>query len=130
MEKNIERITKEALIARAQQSKDSKTKYADYYCKPLGAKLTIKKLSVTRMCQIMDMAEGDTMEAGLELNKQMIYESIPLLQDKEIQDAYECAEPYDIVLKVLDDDMGEMQRLCEKILSIYGMNEMGENIKN
>lgn len=130
MEKKIERITKEALIARAQQSRDDKLKYADYYCETLGATLTIKKLPITRVCQIMDMTEGDTMEAAMELNKQVIYESIPLLQDKEIQNAYGCIEPYDIVAKVLDENMGEMKKLCDKILSFYGMEELGDEIKN
>lgn len=130
-EKKMERLTRDMLIARAQQSRDDKLAYAEYPCKPLGASLMIKKISVTRVCQIMDASNGDdTMEGSMELNKQLIYESVPLFQDKEIQAAYGCVEPYDIVLKVLDDNMGEVNKICSKILSMYGMDELGEDIKN
>lgn len=120
----IKRATKEALISRAQANRDKKKEYKEYYCKAIDANLLIKKLSITRVCEIMDMADDSTLAGDLELSKQLIYESVPLLQDKEIQDAYGCAEPYDIVLAVMDDDIGELQRVSQTILSIYGLDEL------
>lgn len=126
----MKRITKEALLARAEAAKESKPQYRDYESKLLGATLTIKRLPSVRICEIMDLQDDDTMKASMELNTQIIYESIPLLQDKELQDAYGCIEPYEIVTKVLEDNMGEMERLCKFILGMYGMNEMVEDVKN
>lgn len=126
----MKRITKEALLARAEAAKESKPQYRDYESKLLGATLTVKRLPSVRICEIMDMQEGDSMKSNLELNTQIIYESIPLLQDKELQNAYDCVEPYEIVTKVLEDNMGEMEKLCKFILGMYGMDAEVENLKN
>lgn len=131
MEKEkMRRITKEALLARAEAARESKPQYRDYESKLLGATLTIKRLPSVRICELMDLQDDDSMKSNMELNTQVIYESIPLLQDKELQDAYGCVEPYEIVAKVLEDNMGEMQRLCKFILGAYGMGEMVEEVKN
>ncbi len=126
----MKRITKEALLARAEAAKESKPQYRDYESELLGATLTVKRLPSVRICEIMDMQDDDSMKSSMELNTQIIYESIPLLQDKELQDAYGCIEPYEIVTKVLEDNMGEMERLCKFIMSMYGMGEMVEEVKN
>lgn len=127
---DIKRATKEALLERAAKRDAAKAKYRDFYCKALGETLIIKKIGVDRICDILDMADGDTMRANMEVNKQLVYESVPLFQDKEIQEAYGCIEPYDIVLAVLDDDMNELQHLCSFILNMYGLGSLDDDIKN
>lgn len=126
----LKRATLESLMQRAQQRKDESTGYKEYESEILGETLLIKKLPLTRVCEIMDMYDDDTVLEGLELNVQLIYESIPLLQDKNLQDAFGCIEPFDIVTKVFDDNMGEMQRLNEAILSMYGLGSLVDNLKN
>ena len=128
--KDVKKATLESLIARAQQSKDAKAGYKEYYCEVIGETLLIKKLPLTRICEIMDMYETDTMKEAMELNSQVIYESVPLLQSKELQEAYECVEPYDIVIKLLEENMGEIEKLCKTILAGYGMAELADDIKN
>lgn len=126
----MKRATLESLMQRAQQRKDESTRYREYESKVLGETLLIKKLPITRICEIMDMAEDDTMLGGLELNVQLIYESVPLLQDKSLQSAFDCVEPHDVVMKLFDDDMGEMERICGTILSMYGIKNMVDDLKN
>lgn len=128
--KEVKKATLESLIERAQQRKEAKTEYKEYFCETIGETLLIKKLPLTRICEIMDMYETDTLKEAMELNSQVIYESVPLLQKKELQDAYECIEPYDIVVKLLDENMGEIEKLCKTILAEYGMAELADDIKN
>lgn len=125
----MKKATKESLLAKAQARAD-KPQYTEYKSKVLGETLLIKRLDLLRICELIDLMSGDSIRENLEVNKQIIYESIPLLQDKELQEAFGCIEPYDIVLKVLDENLGEMQDLCGMILSMYGLSNLGEEIKN
>lgn len=128
--KDVKKATLESLIARAQQRKEAANEYKEYFCETIGETLLIKKLPVTRICELLDLNDANTMREGLELNSQLIYESVPLLQNKELQEAYECAEPYDVVVKVLDGNMGEMEKLCNFIMAEYGLAQLTEDVKN
>ena len=131
MNEAMKRATKESLLARAQAHRESKTKYVEFKSHVLGETLMIKKLPLEQVCGIMDMAgDGDSMKENIELNCQLIYESVPLFQDRELQEAFGCTEPQKIVTAVLDDNMGEMKDLCKVILGLYGLNEAAEDIKN
>lgn len=125
MRKDMVKATREALLERASKKEDKA--YSTYESEALGLAFTVKRLPVARLIAIMDMGE-ETAEGGLETSKQLIYESIPALQDKELQEAYGCIEPHDIVLGVFDDNLGEVERLVEFINSQYGLTV--DDIKN
>ncbi len=125
MRKDMVKATREALLERASKKEDKA--YSTYESEALGLAFTVKRLPVARLMAIMDMGE-ETAEGGLETSKQLIYESIPALQDKELQEAYGCIEPHDIVLGVFDDNLGEVEKLVEFINSQYGLTV--DDIKN
>ena len=53
------------------------------------------------------------------------------MQDKRLQEAYECAEPYDVVMRVLDDNIGAVGELTAAILDFYGMGDsIRDQLKN
>ena len=124
------KATKEALLARAEQSKDDKMKYRSYESEELGITLSLKRLPISRLCEIMDMSEDDTMKAAMEMNCNIIYESVPLFQDKELQAAYGCIEPTEIVTKVMNENMSEIEKMCTFIMGGYGMTDQVEKVKN
>lgn len=125
MRKDMVKATREALLERASKKEDKA--YSTYESEALGLAFTVKRLPVARLMSIMDMGE-ETALGGLETSKQLIYESIPALQDKELQEAYGCIEPHDIVLGVFDDNLGEVEKLVEFINSQYGLTV--DDIKN
>lgn len=125
MRKDMVKATREALLERASKKEDKA--YSTYESEALGLAFTVKRLPVARLMAIMDMGE-ETAEGGLETSKQLIYESIPALQDKELQEAYGCVEPHDIVLGVFDDNLGEVEKLVEFINGQYGLTV--EDVKN
>ena len=55
----MKRATKELLLERATKHKEE-SKYKDYPCDALGSTLTIKRLPLAQVCDILDMAEGST----------------------------------------------------------------------
>ena len=124
------KATKEALLARAEQSKDDKMNYRSYESEELGMTLSLKRLPISRLCEIMDMSEDDTMKAAMEMNCNIIYESVPLFQDKELQAAYGCIEPTEIVTKVMNENMSEIEKMCTFIMGGYGMTDQVEKVKN
>ena len=124
------KATKEALLARAEQSKDDKMKYRSYESEELGMTLSLKRLPISRLCEIMDMSEDDTMKAAMEMNCNIIDESVPLFQDKELQAAYGCIEPTEIVTKVMNENMSEIEKMCTFIMGGYGMTDQVEKVKN
>ena len=74
----------------------------------------------TRAYEILELVNEERAAYGLD----------PLVLDKELQEAYDCKVPTDIVMKVFDDDLGEMNRICSRILEMYGLEEVIEDIKN
>lgn len=130
MNEAMKRATKESLLARAQAHRESKHKYVEFESQELGEILMVKKLPLERVCNMLDMTEGASAKEGLEFNKDLIYEHVPIFQDKDLQEACGCAEPHDIVTALLNDNMGELDRLAKTIMSMYGLAEAAEDIKN
>lgn len=125
----MKRATKELLFERATKHKEE-SKYKDYPCDALGSTLTIKRLPLAQVCDILDMAEGSTARENLDLYKELIYKSVPLFQDKDLSEAYDCIEPYDVVTAVFDDNIGAIGKLAEFILDLYGMQDVVDDVKN
>lgn len=124
------RATRESLLARAQKREENKTQYREYACELTGEVIIIKMLPLNRICEILDMREGDGVVAGLSLQKQIAYESVPLFKEKEVQEAFGCAEPYDVVTAYFDDNIEELSKFSEFILSLYGLADIEESVKN
>ena len=60
---------------------------------------------------------------------QLIYKCVPLFKNKELQAKYECAEPTDIVYKVLNDSVEDITTIGEAILAMYGISNPVDEIK-
>ncbi|WP_295264691.1 hypothetical protein [Veillonella sp.] len=100
--------------------------------KTLGGTLTIVKQplpTVLRIVENMENASGLTEQ--LSIFTDLIYKCTPILHDKQLQDKYGCAEPTDIVLKILNDNFDEITHIGTAILEFYGdsFNGFSENLK-
>ena len=62
-----------------------------------------------------------TTEAAYKANCKLIYKHCPILQKKELQEAYQVAEPYEIIIPVFDENLGEVNKLSNFILNLYGL---------
>lgn len=127
----MNKITVEQLIDKATQSDRDKLKFKEVDSAVLGGKLVIKKIPLVEVISLVDgLNENPGASEALEMEKELIYKCCPILNNKELQDAYECVEPYDIVLHVFDENMGEINRISEIILGMYGLSDNIDNIKN
>ena len=100
-------ITLEILIAKKQQSENDKMK--------------VVKHKARDVIKIMDSTEEKTTEAAYKANCKLIYKHCPIFQKKELQEAYQVAEPYEIVIPVFDENLGEVNKLSNFILNLYGL---------
>lgn len=117
------KLTLSDLMKRKEQRERDKTEYKSVYVENLGGELEVKKLPLTKFLDLIDGINEDT-GAGESLRVQMdmIYECCPLLHNAELQQAYDCTEPTDIVGKVFDDNLTDIMTVVAAIFEFYGMD--------
>ena len=118
------KLTLEDLIDRARQRDNDKIQIREYFSEELGGNIAVTKMPLRKLTAFLDKADdGDSnaITSNLDMNIELVYKSVPMLQNKELQAAYDCVEPYDIVTKVFNDNLGEIQDITNFIMSLYGM---------
>lgn len=123
--------TLDMLMAKAEQRNDDKLKIKKVESKSLG-EIVFKKPPLAKVSALIDEAEsGLTTYDAIRNNAALIYEAWPLAKDNfaKLKEAYEVADPYDLVIKIFDSDISELQILAEKVLGFYGLGTV-EAIKN
>lgn len=124
------RITIESLMQRAEQRKNDKVKYKEVYNKMLDGNLVLKRISLSQVADLLDKLDDENIKLNdcIEMYKELIYKCCPILQNKELQEEFGCAEPYDIITEVFEDNVGEINTVAEQILEMYGMAEEHKSI--
>ena len=130
--KKLKEATLEALLERASQSKNDQIQYKDYESEALEMTLKVKKIPARKFAVLSDGLGGDSLAEEFDKEVELIYECVPMFHSKELQDAYECAEPTDVVMKVFDENVGELERMITFLLDLYGLGEAQqiEDLKN
>lgn len=95
----------------------------EFESKTLGGIIEIHKIPRAKFQSIMTkLKEAKSEQEQNQLEDRLIYECIPLLQNKKLQDAYEVKAPYDIVSKVFNDNIMELNQISDIIYKFYGIN--------
>ena len=114
----------------------------EYKSEFLNGTIAVKRISPYKVTELMDKVrgnEGEESTNGLKSNIELIYKHCPDFQNGDLIKKFECSEPYDIVLKIFDNNVGAINDFSTFILSLYGMLEykeekgkskIGEDIKN
>jgi len=107
------KLTLKDLIARKEQMLESKKqkKTKDLYIKSLDSTITIESPTASLSKDAQEMENGDIY---------MVYQCViePCLKAKELQEAFECVEPMDIVEKIFD--IGEIPQIAVECLKLAG----------
>lgn len=120
-------ITLDILLTRKQQSENDKLKVVLFDSEILGGTIEIHKQKARDVMKIIDSAKDRTMEESTNANCKLILKHCPIFREKELQAAYGVAEPQEVVIKVFDENLGEIGKLAGKILELYGLSEEKEN---
>ena len=111
------------LIAKKEQSNNDKMKVVLFNSEVLGGTIEVRKLKARDVIKIMDSTDSKSTEEAYNANCKLIYKHCPILQEKELQEAYEVAEPYEVVVPVFEENLGEINKLSNFILSLYGLTD-------
>lgn len=121
--KEYTKITLTELIAKAEQKKAAKAKpvTAEVYVKSLDGTIVLQAPTSQMMADIVKM-EAD------EGNSYLVYQCCiePKLKDKELQEAYGCSVPTDIVENLFDP--GEIAALSIECAKLAGYGDGSVNI--
>ena len=112
MDKNT-KITLQELIRRKEQMLEAKRipKTANLYIKSLGGTITIESPTAALAKDAQEMDNGDAY---------MVYSCVtePCLKSRELQDAFGCVEPMEIVDKVFE--AGEIPQIAMECMRLAG----------
>ena len=124
------KLSLEDLLARAEQRAGDKNAYKQVYFHTLGGDLVFEKIPLTRMLAMMDGVDGENLMDSLAFQVDLIYQCCPMLRKPELQAAYDCKEPTDIVCALFEDNMGAISKAAESILDFYGLADSKDAVKN
>lgn len=120
-------MTLEDLLAKKEGQKTQQT--ALVYLPGLGGELEIQRIPLARYMGLTGQLDADAPERLLGAQYELIYACCPILRNPQLQEAYACREPTEIVGKVLNENLGDMNILVTEISKFYGVN-LEEDLKN
>ena len=124
----IKRLTFKDIIAKKTLLERNKKEFRDIYCPSLEGNLLFKLPSDEEILDLMDgIDEKDTRQV-YEKAKKLIYTNCEALKSKELHEAFEIVDPFDIVSKIFS--MGQVLKIFEKLTEHLDLDEFSEQIKN
>ena len=124
------KLTIKELIAQKEQLKNKKSRTIDLYVESLDSEITVSSPSSALILEAQDVGEQDATRADAYIIFNCMKE--PNLKDSELQTAYSCLEPLDIVEKLFLP--GEVAAIASEIMKLAGfgsnVSKVGKEIKN
>lgn len=122
--------TLELLMAKAEQRKDDKVQSKKFKSHAIGGEIVLRKPPLKKITDIMDEADINDTYASIRSNAAIVYEAWPFAKDNfaSLKDAYEASDPYDLVVKIFEDDIQELNELAQTVMEFYGLNV--DEVKN
>lgn len=123
------KLTLNDFIAKAKQKEQDKFKAKAVFIESLEGEVMLQKIPINNVLVAIDRITTDeSMQNIIDVYKQLIYDSIPMLKAKELQEQFNLAEPFDIVLELFE--LNEITKLGEEIQSLYGLDKLEDTVKN
>ena len=125
----MQKATLEALLERKTQAMKAKMAVKEINVPVLGMALTVEKLPLARVLNLIDKyKDDDSLNGKFELYKELIYISVPLFRSTQLQEAYEVADPLDIITVLLEQNLGAITKLGDEISEMYGLSDPNKTV--
>ena len=115
-------------IEKAAQREESKLKYSSVYVPFFEMDIPLKKIGTKKFFEIMGEADEDSPLELLEAQKTLIYNSMPILANEEIQAIMKGKEPDEIIYELFTVD--EMALIADRIAKLNNIEVDVETVKN
>ena len=127
----MEKATVENLIARKLQGDYDRLAVKTVELPRQDFTLELRKPDLQRVLDALDAVSGATTTAdSTRFMCEIVYDACPMLHDRTLLEAFECKEPTDIVLAILNDDIDALGKLADAVLSFFGLDGLDAAIKN
>lgn len=120
------KLTIEDLLAQKDRQ-EVKTKIV--HLDGLGGELEVRRIPLDKFTDYMERTQKGDAKTKLGTQYEMIYDCCPILHNEQLQEAYECKDPLDIVPRVLRENIMDMNALVAAISAFYGV-DLYEDLKN
>lgn len=134
MNKNIaKRLTFQDLIDKKIKLEESKIEFKEIYVNKVEGNLLFKVPKIREMLKIIDIIKenNNSIEVTYDEFKKIIYFSCEILHNKELQQAYEIIDPFDIVEIFIDTE--QIIEIGNLFMALTGVGEnvnIDEEVKN
>ncbi len=115
-------------IEKAAQREMSKLKYGVVFVPFFEMDIPLKKIGTKKFFEIMGEVDEDNLLEAIEAQKTLIYESMPILADEEIQLMMKGKEPDEIVYELFTVE--EIGLIADRIAKLNNVDVDVEEVKN
>ena len=123
------KVTLQDFIAKAKQKEADKFKIKGIYLERLEGEVMIQKIKLNKVLDAIDRIDkDDSMVNLIDVYKELVYDSVPILKSEELKGEFELSEPFDIVTEIFE--LGEILYLGNEILTLYGLTDLDKTVKN
>lgn len=127
----MNKVTAEMLIAKKMQGEYEKLQAKVVEVPSLGFSIELRKPKIDKVLTLLDdIKNAESSAENMRFMQELVYDACPVLHNKELQETFECKEPIDIVVAILNDNYKELDRLTEHVLDFYGLGELDDAVKN
>lgn len=115
-------------IAKAAQREQSKLKYGAVFVPFFEMDIPLKKIGTKKFFEIMGEVDEENLLEALEAQKTLIYESMSILANEEIQSMMTGKEPDEIVYELFTVE--EIGLIADRIAKLNNVDVDIEEVKN
>ena len=115
-------------IEKANQREASKLKYTSVYVEYFGMDIPLKRIGTKKFFEIMGEVDEDNLLEALEAQKTLIYNSMPILANEEIQSMMTGKEPDEIIYELFTVD--EIGLIADRIAKLNNIDVDVDEVKN
>lgn len=113
----VKKITLEALLEKKLGADTSKTK--EYFSEELGGTIDFIRISPDKVSDLLAQMNSGQL-SQYEVYQQFIYFSCSLFQNEALISKYGVSEPFEVVYKVLNDNLAEVWDMGNILMAWYG----------
>lgn len=130
MEKS-KKLLLEDILARKERAEQKNIDVKTVYVPGLEGSVELQRIPLVRVLAMLDGVRAEVPLESFEFMVELIYNMCPIMRNVQLQNAYDCKEPTDVVCKVLNDNMADLAIIAESALSFYGLDGgLSDYLKN
>lgn len=120
----------ERLIAKVNEEEKAGPERKSVFVPALGVEIECEQLELDDVLDLMDRYGTDQSRKSLEFQRELIYMSCKLFRSEKLQKGLNIGDPVSVVKKVLGRNFDNYNVLTSTILSMNGLGDVEEQVKN